>query len=324
MSAETLDGRRVLVTGAGGFVGVNLCRALAAAGATVHGTVRPGGSTWRLPALTPLADAGRLHPVDLADASAVGRLLADAAPSVVFHAAVRSAYDREAELRQVVSDGVLAVATLLDALPGSPVRRLVLLGSSLVYDPGGAPYREDHPIRPTTLRGASKAAASLLALQRSRERSLPVTELRLFSVYGPWEPLHRLVPRTIRAALRGEELPLTAPGLRRDPVFVDDVARACLAAATAPGVEGAAINVGSGREVANEEIVRAVEEAVGRPVHVRPGDYPAHRSDRAHWRADISRARDLLGWTPGHSLREGIAATVPWVEEQLAAEARRG
>lgn len=297
-------------------MGVNLCRGLAAAGVEVHGTVRPGGSAWRLPALS---EAATVHAVDLAEAGSVRRLMAAVEPELVFHAAARSAYDREASLGATVADTVLALVHLLDAAAEAPLRRLVLLGSSLVYDPEGAPYREDHPLRPTTRRGAAKAAASLLALQHAREHRAPLVELRLFSVYGPWEPLHRLVPRALRAALLGEELPLTGPGLRRDFVFVDDVVEACLGAARGgPELDGRAINVGSGREVANEELVRAVEEVTGRPVRTRPGAHPGHASDRAHWSADIGLARELLGWEPRRSLREGLARTVPWVEERLA------
>ena len=303
------------MTGAGGFLGVNLCRALAAAGAEVHGTVRPGGSAWRLDALGQTGT--RVRPVELTDAGAVRRLVAEVRPEVVFHAAARSAYDRDAALGAAAADAVLTLAHLLDALAGRPLRRFVLLGSSLVYGAGDAPHREDEPLAPGTRRGAVKAASSLLALQHARETGFPLVEARLFSVYGPWEPLHRLIPRAIRAALLGEELPLTEPGLRRDPVFVDDAVEACLSAAEAPGVAGRAINVGSGREVANEELVRAVAEVTGRPVRTLAGAYPARASDRPHWAADTTLARELLGWQPRHSLREGLARTVPWVEERL-------
>jgi len=315
---DGIDGVRVLVTGAAGFVGVNLCRALTDAGAEVHGTVRPGGNEWRLEVL---AEAARVHALDLADAGAVAALMTEAAPEVVFHAAEHSAYDRAATLRQIVSDGPLAAATVVDAASRAGVRRVVLLGSSLVYGKEGSPYREDHPLLPDTLRGASKGASSLLTLCHARERGLPVTELRLFSVYGPWEPLHRLVPRAVRAALLGEELPLTAPGLRHDLAFVGDVAEACLAAMGAGGLDGEVIHVASGHEASNEEIVRTVEEVVGRPVRVRVGAHPAHAGDRAHWQADVTRAAARLGWTPRHSLPEGIAATARWLEAHLGAEA---
>ena len=311
-------GTPVLVTGAGGFVGVNLCRALAGAGARVHGTVRPGGNSWRLEALE---QAAAVHPVDLADAPAVTRLVTTAEPEIVFHAAVRSAYDRSAGLGPWVADGVLSLAHVLDAAAAAGTRRVVLLGSFLVYAPGGPDgdglHREEDPLRPACLRGAVKAASSLVGFAGARVLDLPLVELRLFSVYGPWEPLHRLVPRAIRAALRGEELPLTGPGLRRDLVHVDDVVAACLRAATAPGVAGRTLPVGSGREVANEEVVQEVERIVGARIHTRPGAHPPRATDVSRCRADLSGARELLGWEPRYSLREGLAATVPWVAEHL-------
>ncbi len=320
-------GAPCLVTGAGGFVGVNLCRVLAGSGASspgaaapeVHGTVRPGGRSWRLAALE---SAARVHPVDLRDASAVRRLVREVRPRFVFHAAAHPAY-RDGTLAERVLDDVLALAHLVDALAEAPLERLVVVGSSLAYGPGEAAHREDDPLRPASLRGALRAATSVLALGAARAGGLPVVELRVFSVYGPWEPLHRLVPRAIRAALAGEELALTAPdvhrGPRRDLVFVDDVAEACLRAATAPGVCGRAINVGTGREVANDEVVRAVERAVGRAIVTRPGAYPRHGTDAEHWRADVSRAAELLGWRPRHSLAEGLAVTVDWLREGLRA-----
>ena len=309
--AAALAGRRVLVTGAAGFVGVNVCRALAAAGAEPVGLVRPAGTRWRLPAL---GDAAEVVEVDLRDFDGLRRTVTRRPPEIVVHAAARSPYDRDAPLRTVVADDLLGLAHLLDVLAHLPCERLILLGSSLEYGPSEAPHREDDPLRPASRRGVVRAAATLLAHQAGREQELETVALRLFSVYGPWEPPHRLIPRAIRAALAGDELPLTPPGLRRDPVFVDDVAEACLRAATAPGLAGETINVGSGRQVTNEEIVAAVGRATGRPIATRPGAYPPHGTDRTCWVADVARARELLAWRARHTLGEGLARTVAWHE----------
>ncbi len=322
MSSSPVAGARCLVTGAAGFVGVNLCRVLSASGtapAEVHGTVRPGGRTWRLGALEASA---RVHPVDLREPAAVRRLIREVRPRFVFHAAACSAYGG-ASLGDCALDGVAALAHLLDALAEAPAERVVVVGSSLAYGPGERAHREDDALRPASLRGAGRAAASVFALGAARGGGFPVVELRLFSVYGPWEPLHRLIPRALRAALDGEELPLTVPGPdggpRRDLVFVDDVAEACLRAATAPGVDGLAINVGSGRETSNEEVVRAVERVTGRAIRTRPGRYPRHGTDAEHWLADVSRAGELLGWRPRRSLAEGLAVTADWLGEAARA-----
>jgi nucleoside-diphosphate-sugar epimerase len=138
--------------------------------------------------------------------------------------------------------------------------------------------------------------------------------VRLFSVYGPWEARHRLVPQAIRAALTGEELPLTGPELRRDFVFVDDVVDACLRAASVDAALGEAINIGTGVETANEELVAEVERVIGKEVRTRIGAYSARETDSAHWRADISKAKRLLGWEPRYTLAAGLARTAAWME----------
>ena len=294
-------------------MGSALCRALAAAGARVEGTLRPGGSRWRVPSLPP---GMRLHEVDLTRGDAVRRLMDAARPELVFCAAAHNAYAYEAPLAELVGREILPVASLLDAAAARPLARFVLLGTSLEYGPSAAPHREDDPLRPATVRGALKAGAGLLALERARSGAVPLVHLRLFHVYGPWEPLHRLVPRAIRAALSGETLPLVRPGIRRDLVFVEDVADACLAAATAPGMVGEVINVGGGRERTVEEIVTAVGEALGLPVRVEPGAFPPRPADCEHWQAEPAKARRLLGWEPRTPLAEGVLKTAAWMRGQ--------
>ncbi len=308
-----MEAFRALVTGAGGFVGANLCAMLVGWGHETHAVLRPAGGRWRMPAIpSPAA----LHEVELTDYDAVRDLVNRVRPDVIFNAAAGSAYAGH-PLRRIVTDDVVVAATLFDAVAGVDLRRFVHLGSSLEYRPCDRPHCEDDPRGPTSVRGASKGAATLLALQQATTGAVPIVVLRVFSVYGPWEDPRRLVPSAIRAALRGEELPLTPPGIRRDFVFVDDVAEACLGAATASGVVGEAINIGSGRQVANEEMVLEIERAVGRPVRVAVGEYAAHATDRSCWVADVSKARRLLGWEPRHDLRGGLKKTVEWGREQL-------
>ena len=313
---ETLAGLRCLVTGAGGFLGSALVRALAAAGAEVHGVLRPGGSRWRFP--TPPAGA-QLYELELREPRAVRNLFNRLQPEVVLHAAAHSARRYDDPLADVVGDDVLALAHLLDAVAGRELRRLVHLGSSLEYGPSERPHRESDPLRPTSLRGATKVAASLLALDRGRCGAVPVVMLRPFHVYGPWEAPDRLVSAALRAALQGEVLPLTAgEASRRDFVFVDDVAEACLRAVAAPGAIGEAINLGTGRGTSTEELVAAVAAAVGVPLRVEPGAFPPRATDVPNRTADPAKARRLLGWEARTGLAEGLAATAAWMRTRLA------
>jgi nucleoside-diphosphate-sugar epimerase len=206
---------------------------------------------------------------------------------------------------------VEGAANLLRAAEPFAEARIVHVGSSLELGPREHPLRESDPLLPTTLRGVAKAAAALLCLEAARA-GRPVVVVRPFSVYGPWEAPSRFVACAIRAALRGEELPLTGPGHRRDYVHVDDVVDGILAAARAPGVAGEVFHLGTGVQWTNEELVEQVAKAVGRPLRVRAGAWPSSPSDVAHWVADPAKSRARLGWAPRHDLASGLAHTVAW------------
>ena len=303
-----------LVTGAGGFIGSNLCRALVDSGFVTHVVVRPRSGN-RL--ARPLPMEVTVHEADLRQPAAVSAVLAAVRPALVFNAAVSNAYVEDQRLSEVVCDTVLTLANILDACVEVDFPRFIHFGSSLEYGPGREKLGETNALEPTTVRGVTKAAATQLALHVARRDRRPITVLRPFSVYGPFEAGHRLVPQAIRAALTGEELPLTVPGLRHDFVFVDDVINACLLTANTDATLGEAINIGTGVETANEELVAEVERVLGREIRVRAGAYQPRETDSAHWRADITKARRLLGWEPRYTLAEGLERTSAWVESFL-------
>jgi len=307
------EGIPVLVTGAAGFLGANLVRALLAEGAVVHALLRPGSHPWRL---APLRDTVEFHVVDIADAAVVADLVSEVAPRRLFHLASAKGHpaDRDARLSALRTD-VQGTAAILEALESLSSARLVHVGSSLEYGPRRVPLREDDALAPTTARGASKAAASLLCLQRARGEGLPVAVVRPFSVYGPWESHDRLISTLLLAALEDRSVDLTGPGICRDFVHVADVVEGCLLAAFAKDVCGDVINLGTGVQYSNEEVLETVEEAAGRRLAVRHGALPPRRHDTGHWVADVTRARELLGWTARHSLRTGIRESFAWFRD---------
>ena len=298
---------RGLVTGGGGFVGSHLSAALVAAGHEVVATLRPGGSRWRLPAL----GGATVREVDLMDPAAVRSLVGETRPDVVFHTAFPSAY-AGLSLRDQVAGGPLVLATLLDALADRQIDRFVHLGSFLEYGPSESPHREDDAPRPASVRGSVKAAETQLVLGRTRDGVLPGVVLRVFSVYGPWEHPHRLVPTAFRAALEGLPLPLTSPGIGRDFVYAGDVADACLRAAASDAAVGEVFNVGGGRHVTNEEMVAEIEGVTGRRIQTISGAYRRHVADGQVSRAENRKTARILGWKP-RTLDEGLRRTLAWM-----------
>jgi nucleoside-diphosphate-sugar epimerase len=289
---------RALVTGAGGFVGAALVDRLLAAGWDVVGTVRPGRPR--------LDDRAGTLAVDLADRRQVTASAAAAHVDVAFLLAAGRRPATPEERAATVAVNAAGVQWLVDALP-SMCRTVVRLGSSTEYAATGGPMDEDTPLRPRGFFGATKAAGSLLLPAACEATGRRGVVLRAFQVYGPGDHPDRLVPRALHAARTGTALPLTPPGRRRDWVFVDDVVEACVRAATADHLaNGQVLNVGTGRQTANEELVAAVERVTGLPVHVEPGAHPGRSWDTASWVCDPSRARRLLGWEPKVDLEDGL------------------
>ena len=307
-------GTRVLVTGATGFIGANVVRRLLHLGSDVHITVQSSSDPWRLHDVLSHVET---HVASLTHADALHRAFVRARPVVLLHLATPRGRDEAAGAR-ILEATVTGAIHLLRLAREHDVQRLVVTGSSLEYRPSDAPLTEDAPVDPATVHGAAKAAATVLYRQAALETGVPVSVLRLFHVYGPWESRHRLLPSAIRAALDGTSLPITSGAVARDWVFVADVVDAIVRAVGLHRT-GEVINVGSGQESSNEAVVTCVADTIGRPIPIVAGAFPRGPADVAHRCADRSKAARLLGWLPQATLGDGVRQTVDWFEANPAA-----
>jgi nucleoside-diphosphate-sugar epimerase len=292
---------RALVTGAGGFVGAHLTARLHRDGWDVVALVRPGSDS-RLAGL-PVT----VVPVDLTDPDATAAALAAADPDVVLHLAAARAKADAAQRRATAAVNTVSGLHVVDAV-GERCRAVIRLGSSTEYAEADGPMDEATPLRPRGFFGATKAAGSLLFSAAAAERGVRSAVLRAFQVYGPHDQPGRLVPTVLRAAATGGPLDLTGPGLRRDWVHVDDVVEACvLAAARDDLAAGTVLNLGTGVQTTNEELVALAEQVTGRRIDVRMGRHPGREWDAGSWVSDPSAADRLLGWRARTGLAEGLA-----------------
>ena len=302
--------KRILVTGATGFVGANLARTLLHYGADVHALVRPSSQLWRLEDILPHL---YLHTADLLDRQRLQETVEQIRPQIIFHSAASGVSHAQKDRHSILNTNVLGTLNLLETTAQITCERFVYTGGSSEYGIKNTPMKETDMLEPSTFYGMSKAAQTLLCQQFAKEHCLPIVILRLFSVYGYWESAERLVPTVIRAALHNQEIALTAPGYRRDFIFVQDVIAACLLAVKANINSGEIINVGSGQQWANEDVVSIVQTLVpGWKSRVKVGDYAAHRFDTTHWVSDSQKAKQLLGWEPHYTLKQGLEKTISW------------
>lgn len=304
---ESLAGRRVLVTGAAGFLGSHLVPRLIDAGAEVCALDQPNARRWS--ALGRDTLAGIVHgDVRLLAEPTHDRVLGDI--DVIFHLAAVGVVGEAGDVRELATgniDGTLAALLAAQRL-GS---RFLYCGSCFEYG-AGALWTEQALPAPTTEYGASKAAGWLLANAFARRTGVEVISLRPFTMYGPLEPASRLVPSVVRRALAGYAIDLTPGEQRRDFVHVDDVADAFIAAATTDAAVGGTFNVCTGTAVSVRDVVRKILECANSASEARFGALAYRPTELSILSGDPTHATDVLGWRARVSLEDGLAQTIAW------------
>jgi nucleoside-diphosphate-sugar epimerase len=314
----TTGRERVLITGAAGFVGACLAGDLVRDSHEVHLLLRGQAPPWRLADV--LADCA-VHAGDLRDAEAVRNAVAAARPDVIYHLAAHGAYPSQRDRSAILSCNLLGTANLLEALDGRDYRMLVNVGSSSEYGHKDRPMREDDRLEPRTDYGVAKAAATLLC-QAEAYRGRPVTTVRIFSAYGPWEDPSRLVPYVMGCCLRGEPPRVTSGQQPRDFIYVGDVVALLRAASRLPQVRGQILHAGTGQPQRVRDMVETIVSVCGGGRLAPCFGAEAPRPDEpASWVADIDQTTARTGWAPAHDLRAGVERTWAWFTARQAARA---
>jgi nucleoside-diphosphate-sugar epimerase len=307
---------RVLITGAGGFVGANLTARLASAGHDVVAWIRPGGSTWRLDHLK--GDVA-VVPVDLLDAEAIESAVESAAADWVFHLAAHGAYSWQRDAERIMQTNLVSTVRLLAACQQQGFSAFVNAGSSSEYGFQDHAPREDELPEPNSDYAAMKAAATLYCRFVAQRDDVHVVTLRLYSVYGPWEEPGRLMPTLVARGLEGRLPPLVSPDTPRDFVSVQDAERAFLQAAQRTDLErGSVFNIGSGRQTTLREVVEVSRKEMGVAEEPQWGTEPQRSWDAAVWVSDAQRAREQLGWAAEDDLPAGFARLAAWLREDTS------
>lgn len=307
----------ILVTGAAGFIGSRVVRLLLDRGHEVTGIDNLNDAydvrlkQWRLEYPLGGRSGFTFRKQDITDLEGLRALVKghrfDAVINLAARAGVRPSVDNPWSYYKTNVIGTLNLLVLCRDL-GVP--KLVLASTSSVYGNGDRPFREDAPTsRPISPYAASKKAAEELCHTYHHLFGLDVTVLRYFTVYGPAGRPDMSIYRFIHWISRGEPVYLHGDGRQeRDFTYVEDIARGTVAAMRPTGYE--VVNLGGDRPVSILTVIHLLEGLLNAKAHVEYG-HP-HASDVAHTWADISRAKELLDWSPETSLEFGLSRTVDW------------
>lgn len=304
----------ILVIGAGGFVGSHVFLQLRSVRDDVFGGGTDLPLRWRLSWLPENVRAHSLVHLDITDEHSVRRTFRELKPQTVLNFSAYGAYESQSDSTQIMRVNVQGVLNLLKAAEEFRLQAFVNAGSSSEYGLNCRAPSEKSELIPNSEYAVSKAAAGSLIKYFATIKDLPAIQLRLYSVYGPWEEPSRLIPKLVECGTQGRFPPLVGEQISRDFIFVDDALRAFVktALAVCQSRRGISLNVGTGRATSLGEVAKIAKELFAIQEEPQFGSMPARRWDLSNWYADITLLAELTGWRPQVDFKTGLRFTAEW------------
>jgi nucleoside-diphosphate-sugar epimerase len=303
LSFQAYEGKRVLITGGLGFVGSHLSEKLNEYGAKVF-----------------IIDNKEKHEgtlvnfkrCDITEPSQLAAIITDISPEVVFHLAANinraSNFDMLYDMIDINLAGTLNLFAALTRV--ASLRSIVVAGTCEEYGVNEVPFQENLKENPVTPYSFSKVCTTYLAKMACNVYQLPVIVLRATLAYGPGQGETMFIPSLIKTLLRDEDFLMTAGEQTRDFIYIDDLLNGYLKAGMLKGHCGEVFNIGSGRGCRIKEVARLIASAMNKEHLLQIGAKEYRPSEIMSYRADISKARNVLDWYPTVKIEEGLERTI--------------
>lgn len=314
--------KKVLVTGAGGFIGSHLTERLVKEGAKVRAFVHYNSrNDWGLLEFLPkeILQEIEIFSGDIQDPFAVRKAVKGC--EIVFHLAslIAIPYSYIAP-QSFVSTNVLGAVNVMEACLKEGVEKVIHTSTSETYGTAQyVPIDERHPLQGQSPYSASKIGADKIAESYYLSFNLPVAIIRPFNTYGPRQSARAVIPTIIIQLLTNNQVKLGDLTPTRDLNYIEDTVEGFLKIATVPEAIGEVINIGSGSEISIGDLAYKIMRIMGKEVPIVTEEI-RKRPEKSEVRrlvADNSKAYKILGWKPKFPLEEGLKRTISWIEKHL-------
>lgn len=306
---KSLEGP-IVIFGASGFVGANLLSSILSYRSDCYAISHDTRRAWRLKLLN-VPDQNILF-CDILFKSALSEIFEKYKPRTVFNLSAYGAYAKQGKVELIHETNYLGTVNILELCKN--IKAYVHAGSSSEYGLNAQGPSEISELKPNSHYAVSKVSSSYLIKYYGQILGVPCVNLRLYSVYGPWEEPDRLIPRLIENLHDGKLPPLVNPDISRDFIYTDDCVSAFIHAAyyMSPELAGKSVNIGSGIKTTMRNLVETSLNITGQAITPEWGSMPNRNWDVQDWYGNSELARTLLKWTPEVSLAEGLRKTMRW------------
>ncbi len=303
----------IFIIGASGFIGANLFYSLHALRDDIYACSRNPHKSWRLTGV----DETRLINMDVTDYAKLLEIMSEYRPTTVFNLSAYGAYSRQTDAEKIHLTNYIGTLNLLKSLSEVGCKAYVQAGTSSEYGLNCTSPDEDSELIPNSDYAVSKVSAAYLIKYYGRIQNFPAINLRLYSIYGPWEERDRLIPTLVSNGLKGKYPNFADKRISRDFIYIDDCTNAIVKTALTACLTnpGASINIATGIKTTIEDIANVSKEIFNLNENPSFGNMQNRKWDLAEWYGDPTLAKKLTGWEYKTPFTTGLKYTIDWEKE---------
>ncbi len=303
----------ILIVGASGFIGSKLFYSLSKYREDVFACSKNIKQSWRLNT----ADISKLISLDILDFDNLKNTIERIKPQTIFNLSAYGAYSRQTDTAKIHQTNYIGTLNLIRALMDTGCNAFVQAGTSSEYGLNCAGPDENAQLLPNSDYAVSKVGASYLIEYYGKMQNFPCINLRLYSIFGPWEEKDRLIPTLITEGLKGKYPNLVNKDISRDFVYIDDCTNAFVKAAltacrTNPGLS---INIASEIKTTLEQVAKTAQKLFKISADPAFGSMTNRKWDLSDWYGESSLAKKVLGWRAKTSFEDGLKLNIAWEKE---------
>ncbi|MDD5066972.1 MAG: GDP-mannose 4,6-dehydratase [bacterium] len=307
-----LTKKRILITGAAGFIGSFLTKKIVDLGCRPHILVNEKEDLWRVRGIL---DHVRVFETNLTYYDIVARYIKTIKPEIIFHLAGVKNVSRDVDLVFPILDidtkGTLNILHTL-VKEKIEVKRVVLTGTCEEYGDGKTPFRESQREISVSPYSAGRTALAYFSMMFNKIFNLPITFLRPFLTYGPKQDLSMFIPSLISHCLERKKFLMTSGEQTREFNHVEDIARAYILASYYDSAVGQIINIGNGKQYRIRDVAEKITGIMKASAYLKIGALKQRRGETSEFYADSKKAKALLHWQPQISFEQGLQETIDW------------